>query len=69
VGDYNAALTLIAGVFAGSALWWLLLSGGVSLFRARFNTRSLLWVNRISGIVIVGFGVFALFGLLGLTQR
>lgn len=63
-GDYRAALTLVAGVFAGSALWWLLLSGGVSLFRAKFNARSLLWVNRISGVVIVGFGVFALFSLL-----
>jgi threonine/homoserine/homoserine lactone efflux protein len=64
VGDYRAALTLIAGVFAGSALWWLLLSGGVSLFRAKFDARSLLWVNRISGTVIAGFGVFTLFSLL-----
>jgi threonine/homoserine/homoserine lactone efflux protein len=60
-GDYRAALTLVAGVFAGSALWWLLLSGGVSLFRAKFDARSLLWVNRVSGVVIVGFGIFALF--------
>ena len=59
-GDYGAALTLVAGVFTGSALWWLLLSGGVSLFRAKFNARSLLWVNRISGVVIVGFGIFSL---------
>ena len=63
-GDYRAALTLVAGVFAGSALWWMLLSGGVSLFRAKFDARSLLWVNRISGIVIVGFGCFSLLSLL-----
>ena len=63
-GDYGAALTLVAGVFTGSALWWLLLSGGVSLFRAKFDARSLLWVNRISGVVIVGFGLFALSSLL-----
>jgi len=63
-GDYGAALTLVAGVFTGSALWWLLLSGGVSLFRAKFNTRSLLWVNRISGVIIVGFGCFSLLSLL-----
>ena len=60
-GGYSAALTLVAGVFTGSALWWLLLSGGVSLFRAKFDARSLLWVNRISGVVIVGFGIFSLF--------
>lgn len=65
VGDYGAALTLVAGVFTGSALWWLLLSGGVSLFRAKFNARSLLWVNRISGVVIVGFGILALSKMVG----
>jgi len=64
-GDYGTALTLVAGVFTGSALWWLLLSGGVSLFRAKFDARSLLWVNRISGVVIVGFGILALSKMLG----
>jgi len=55
-----AAIVLVLGVLVGSALWWLLLSGGVSFFRARFNARSVLWVNRVSGVIIVGFGVFAL---------
>lgn len=59
-GSYGAAVVLVLGVFVGSALWWLLLSGGVSLFRAKFNARSLLWVNRISGVIIVGFGAVAL---------
>ncbi|MBN1877759.1 MAG: LysE family transporter [Anaerolineae bacterium] len=61
-GDYGAALALVSGVFIGSALWWLMLSGGVSLFRDKFNTRSLLWVNRLSGVVILGFGIVPLFG-------
>jgi len=30
--DYLAAGVLVTGVFMGSALWWLLLSGGVGLF-------------------------------------
>lgn len=64
VGGYGAALILVLGVFIGSALWWLMLSGGVSLFRTKFDARSLLWVNRISGVIIVGFGVFALLSLL-----
>lgn len=59
-GSYTAAGVLVAGVFLGSALWWLLLSGGVGLLRDRFNTAGLLWVNRISGIIITGFGVLAL---------
>jgi threonine/homoserine/homoserine lactone efflux protein len=57
---------LTAGVFLGSACWWLLLSGGVSLFRTRLTTGGLRWVNRLSGVVLVGFGLVALVsGILG----
>ncbi|MEW5829645.1 MAG: LysE family transporter [Chloroflexota bacterium] len=63
-GDYLSAGILVLGVFIGSGLWWLLLSGGVSLFRDRFGSRGLLWVNRLSGAVITGFGVVVLLGLL-----
>lgn len=63
-GSYASALVLVLGVFCGSALWWLLLSGGVGLFRNRFNARGLLWVNRISGAIITLFGIIALGGLL-----
>jgi threonine/homoserine/homoserine lactone efflux protein len=62
-GDYGSAAILVAGVFTGSALWWLILSGGVSLFRDRFTPQALVWVNRISGLVVLGFGVFALWGV------
>ncbi len=62
-GSYASALILVLGVFLGSAAWWLLLSGGVGFFRAKFNTKGLLWVNRISGVVITVFGVVALIGL------
>jgi arginine exporter protein ArgO len=50
-------------VFAGSALWWLLLSTLVGLFRAKFTVRSLAWVNRVSGVIISVFGVTALASL------
>jgi threonine/homoserine/homoserine lactone efflux protein len=63
-GSYASALILVLGVFLGSAAWWLLLSGGVGLFRDRFNTRAMLWVNRVSGIVITVFGLVALGGLI-----
>jgi threonine/homoserine/homoserine lactone efflux protein len=61
--SYASALILVLGVFCGSAAWWLLLSGGVGLFRKKFNARGLLWVNRISGAIITLFGVVALGGL------
>ncbi len=63
-GNYGSAGVLVLGVFTGSASWWLLLSGGVGLFRARFSPRLLIWVNRISGAIIIGFGLFALLSIL-----
>jgi threonine/homoserine/homoserine lactone efflux protein len=59
-GDFLPALTLVAGVFSGSAAWWLLLSSGVNLFRSKLNLHALRWVNVVSGVVIVGFAVFSL---------
>ena len=59
-----AALLVVCGVFLGSATWWCLLTGGISLFRSRFTSRWLLWINRISGGVITLFGLIALFSLL-----
>jgi threonine/homoserine/homoserine lactone efflux protein len=61
-GSYASALILVLGVFLGSATWWLLLSGGVGLFRDKFNSQGLLWVNRISGLIITIFGIIALGG-------
>jgi len=58
--SYPAAATLVAGVFVGSGLWWLFLSTSVSLLRERIGTGWMLAVNRVSGAVIVAFGVYAL---------
>jgi len=55
-----AAVTLVIGVFLGSALWWLTLSGGVTLLRARFDARRLRWVNWISGLILIAFGFGAI---------
>ncbi len=62
-GSLLSAMVLIAGVFLGSGLWWLILIGAVSLFRRRFDNRMLGWVNKIAGIVIGGSGVLALLSL------
>jgi threonine/homoserine/homoserine lactone efflux protein len=58
-----AAVSLVLGVFLGSALWWLGLSGVVSTLRSRFDARALRWVNIGSGVVIVAFAVMALVGV------
>lgn len=57
-----AALLVVIGVFLGSTLWWCLLTSGVSLLRKRFTYRWLLWVNRVAGMIIMLFGVFAIVG-------
>ena len=62
-GNFLSAALLVLGVFLGSALWWLLLSGGVSLFQSLFTPARLRWVNRISGGIIAAFGVLALWSL------
>jgi threonine/homoserine/homoserine lactone efflux protein len=59
-GNYLSAGVLVLGVFIGSALWWVILSAGVSIFREKINDHGLIWVNRISGAVITGFGLYSL---------
>lgn len=61
--DGHSAALLVLGVFTGSLLWWLLLSGGTGLFRAALTPARLVWVNRISGLVIVAFGLACLTSL------
>jgi len=63
-GNYTAGILLVVGVFLGSAAWWLVLSTGVGLFRAWFNGPRLRWVNRISGVIIAGFGLLAFLSIL-----
>jgi threonine/homoserine/homoserine lactone efflux protein len=64
-GDhYVSAGILVSGVFIGSALWWLVLSGFTGLLRGLFNLKRMQWLNRISGSIIVGFGLLAFLSLL-----
>jgi hypothetical protein len=59
-GDALSAGVIVLGVFLGSAAWWLLLSGGVSLLRTHINANVLLWVNRVAGAILVVFGLLAI---------
>lgn len=60
----GSPLVIVAGVFAGSAAWWLTLSLGVGTMRGRLTQPHMAWINRISGIIITAFGIFALAQLL-----
>ena len=62
--NYLAAVLVVCGVFLGSALWWCILTGGVSLLRGRLTPVWLLWINRVSGGFLALFGAVLLVSLL-----
>lgn len=57
--SHSRALALVGGVFGGSAAWWLTLSAGVNLLRARCNPERLTLVNRLAGALLLCFGLVA----------
>ncbi len=61
--NYLAAFILVLGVFLGALGWWLLLSGLVTLLRARLHTSALRWANWGSGLAIAAFGVKVALGV------
>ena len=65
LGSVDQAMTVVAGVFCGSMLWWLLLSVGVSLLCERIGLALRAWLGRISGLVLLGYGLRTLLGTLG----
>jgi threonine/homoserine/homoserine lactone efflux protein len=58
--DMMSAALISVGLGAGSALWWVCLSGSISFFRAKLPPRFLEALNKVSGLIITGFGLFAL---------
>lgn len=59
-GSYLTASALVVGVFIGSTAWWLILSSISGLFRKKVTSSALVWVNRVSGAVILALAVVAL---------
>jgi len=64
-GAEAAFLTL--GVFLGSSLWWVGLTAVVGRLRGRVTPRALGWVNRVSGAVLLVFGLVAILVALGIA--
>ncbi len=58
------AMLMVAGVFTGSALWWLFLVRVVSLLGRSIKASTMTLINRISGLVLIGFGGLALISVL-----
>lgn len=54
---------LVLGVFIGSIAWWLTLSGLVSLLRGRLKPSFYMSINKIAGLVLIGFGISLIAGI------
>ncbi|WP_322083941.1 LysE family translocator [Burkholderia sp. BCC1972] len=51
---------MVAGVFVGSATWWLCLSGATAALRTRMSFAFMHRLSRVSAAVIAAFGVIQL---------
>jgi threonine/homoserine/homoserine lactone efflux protein len=60
----GSVVTLILGVFIGSVTWWHLLCFVVGLFKGSLKKQTLIWINRLSGLIIFLFGIYSFWGLL-----
>ncbi|WP_409524809.1 LysE family translocator [Nitrincola sp. MINF-07-Sa-05] len=58
--DKMGSALVVVGVFVGSMLWWTFLSAGIALIRHRLPDVFAHWVSRLSGILLIGFGIWAL---------
>ncbi len=63
------ASMLVAGVFVGALGWWAILGSVAVAVRGSFSGRGMIWLNRISGGVILSIGVVALVSLLPMPWR
>lgn len=62
--DYQSGIMLVTGVFLGSALWWLTLTGIVTAVRNHLSSRVFQIINLVSGLILIIFALALLIGAL-----
>ena len=60
--NYYDIILSIVGVFIGCIAWWGVLVSVVNMFRSRIRLRHLLWVNKITGVLVFIFALILLIG-------
>lgn len=64
-GYFNTTIVVL-GVFLGSAIWWIVLSFGISHFKKilsiEFETNTVILLNRIIGTIIILLGFLMMLG-------
>lgn len=68
-GDATSATALIAGVFAGALAWWGCLCLIAWMARVWFEGGGLVWLNRVSGAALGGFGLLGVISILPLDWK
>lgn len=63
IADRHLAAALVAGVFFGSSLWWLMLAGGTEMLRPWLDGGAMSRMGRVSGVLLLLFALWALAGL------
>lgn len=56
----GSAVTLLFGMFLAATIWWVCLSGSITLLRSRLTPRVLMMVNQAAGAVLTFYGALAL---------
>ncbi len=63
--DLTRGVLLIGGVFIGAGAWWSFLTTLAGLFRVRVTDVTIRYINRVSGILILAFGIILLATVMG----
>jgi len=64
INGFYPVIQLIAGVFIGSSIWWLILSGITAKLKTRISKKILKKIDLLSGILILFFGLLILMNLI-----
>lgn len=52
-----SVMPIILSVSAGSAVYWFCMTWLLSHFRKKFEIRTILWINRVTGAIIIVIGI------------
>ncbi len=55
--SFQSIAVMLLAVAAGATFWWVGLSSFVNIFRSKIRLRNLWWINKISGILVIIFGI------------
>lgn len=62
--SFSQASFLVVGVLIGASCWWISLIITIYFLKHKLSELQLLWINRFSGIILIGFSVYILASLI-----